>query len=113
MAQIILVSNLDSITSEEDLQALFGEFGEVESLTLNDEPDPEKDTYSAQVIMTFRDEAEAAVEELNGEQIDGNWLYVRFTEQDKRKEKSVLDEIETEKLEGDSFEVIQKKRRRE
>lgn len=112
MAKKILVSNIDPMTSEEDVLALFEEFGYVESASLREEPDPDKDTYTAEVEMDYDDEAETAVEELNGEQIDGRWLYVRFIDQDKQVEKdtSLLEDLEDEN-QGDSFEVIQKKRR--
>ena len=112
MANKILVSNIDPITSEEDVLALFEEFGSVQSALLREEPDPGKDTYTAEVEMDYDDEAETAVEELNGEQIDGRWLYVRFIDQDKQVEKdtSLLEDLEDEN-QGDTFEVIQKKRR--
>lgn len=112
MAKKILVSNIDPMTSEEDILALFEEFGSVESAILRDEPDPDKDTYTAEISMEYDDEAESAIEELNGEQIDGRWLYVRFEDQDIQVEKdtTILDDLEDEN-QGDSFEVIQKKRR--
>ncbi len=112
MAKKILVSNIDPITSEEDIFSLFEEFGEVESAVIRDEPDPDKDTFTAEVEMPFEDEAENAIAELDGEQIDGQWLYVRFVEQDKglKKEKILIDE-EDEIGSGGNFEVIQKKKR--
>lgn len=112
MAKKILVSNIDPITSEEDIFSLFEEFGEVESAIIRDEPDPDKDTFTAEVDMPFEDEAENAIAELDGEQIDGQWLYVRFVEQDKgaKKEKLLLDE-EEEPGPIENFEVIQKKKR--
>ncbi len=112
MEKKILVSNLDLITSEEDLQALFEEYGDVESAFIREEPDPDKDTFTGEVVMAFEDEAEAAVQELNGEQIDGRWLYVRFVEQNIQKEKASLDlEVLEEEMPDETFEVIQKKKR--
>lgn len=112
MAKKILVSHIDPITSEEDILSLFEEFGSVESVLLREEPDAGKDTYTAEIEMDYEDEAETAVEELNGEQIDGRWLYVRFIDQDIQKEKdtTLLEDLEEEN-QGDSFELIQKKRR--
>lgn len=110
MAKKILVSNLDSITSEDDLYNLFADFGEVESAIIRDEPDPDKDTFTAEIVMEYESEAEDAVRELNGEQIDGRWLYVRFQEQDKKKTKSILDE-EEDLNSGTTFEAIQRKKK--
>lgn len=110
MAKKILVSSIDPITSQEDILSLFEEFGEVESAIIRDEPDPEKHTFTAEVIMSYEDEAENAIAELDGEQIDGQWLYVRFVEQDKgiKKDKIILDD-EDEAV--GTFEAIQKKKR--
>ncbi|MDP5168890.1 MAG: RNA-binding protein [Bacteroidia bacterium] len=111
MAKKILVSNLDPITSEDDLFDMFAEFGEVESAIIRDEPDPDKDTFTGEIVMEFESDAIDAVRELDGEQIDGRWIYVRFLELDKKKEKSLpIDEIE-EQASGDTFEVIQKKKK--
>lgn len=112
MAKNILVSNIDPITSEEDIFSLFEEFGEVDSAVIRDQPDPDKDTFTAEVVMPFEDEAENAIAELDGEQIDGQWLYVRFVEQDKgiKKDKILLDDEDDSGSVG-NFEIIQKKKR--
>ncbi|RMG61711.1 MAG: RNA-binding protein [Bacteroidetes bacterium] len=109
----IRVSNIDPSTTVEDLQELFEEFGEVLEVRLNDEPDPGKDTYSAVLTMAFDDDAEAAIDELNGENFDGRFLRVRAGEvgpvdADGRSEET-LDEFD-EDFDAMSFQRIQRKR---
>ena len=72
----IQVSNIDRSTSEDELYDLFEEFGSIASLELNEEPDPGKETFSAIVDMVYEEDAEEAIEELNGERVDGRILRV-------------------------------------
>lgn len=72
----IYIYNLDRSTEEEELRELFEEFGEVDTIRKNSEPDPERDTFSAVVNMPFKEEAEEAIEELHGEAIDGRDIRV-------------------------------------
>ena len=73
---IVQVSNIDRTTDEDDLWKLFEEFGELVSVELNEDPDPGEDTFTAYVEMESDEEAEAAIDELDGEQIDGRLLKV-------------------------------------
>lgn len=73
----IKVSNLDRSTSEEELIRLFEEFGEVSDVTRGEFPDPGKDTFSAFVEMPYSSEAEEAIDELDGDRIDGRFIKVR------------------------------------
>ncbi len=73
----IRVSNIDRSTSEEDIFALFEEFGDVVDVALNEGPDEGEFTFSATVEMEFDTDAEEAIRELNGESVDGEILYVR------------------------------------
>lgn len=73
----IHVSNIDRSTPEEDLHRLFEEFGEVYQIDLNEEPDPDVDTFSAVVEMEYDSDAQEAIRELDGEIIDGRILAVR------------------------------------
>lgn len=93
------VSNLDRLTSEEDLFQLFEEFGEVLDVTLNEYPDKGKDTFSAWVEMEFESEAEEARKELSGERIDGNFIKVQITEP------SLSSDSEDDDLEDDEIDA--------
>ena len=72
----IYVGNLSFNVTEEDLQALFQEFGQVDTVTII------KDNYSEQskgfgfVEMANRDEALKAIAELNAKEIKGRALTV-------------------------------------
>ena len=72
----LYVSNLDSLTSIEDIEAMFADFGEIAAVSLNETPDPGKDTFTAWIEMEYEDEAEEALSDLNGERIDGNAIVV-------------------------------------
>lgn len=78
----VYVFNIDRSTSEDELFELFEEFGEVSDVILNTEPDPGKDTFSAEITMPYKDEAEDAVSDLNGENIDGRNLRITFSKGD-------------------------------
>ncbi|MEM7655343.1 MAG: RNA-binding protein [Bacteroidota bacterium] len=72
----LYVSNLNRLTSIDDIKAMFADIGDVAEVFLNEEPDPGKDTFTAWVEMEFEDEAEQAIEELSGEYVDGNSIRV-------------------------------------
>jgi RNA recognition motif-containing protein len=72
----LYVSNLASLTSIEDLETMFADFGEIVAVSLNETPDPGKDTFTAWIEMEYEDEAEEALADLNGERIDGNAIRV-------------------------------------
>ena len=72
----LYVSNLNRLTSIDDIEAMFADIGDVAEVFLNEEPDPDKDTFTAWVEMEFEDEAEQAIEELSGEYVDGNSIRV-------------------------------------
>lgn len=91
----IRVSNLDRTTTSEDLQSLFEDFGDVLKVVLNGTPDPTRDTFTAFVTMSYDWEAEEAVQELNGERIDGREIKVRpahLAENEKAKHPTYADE---------------------
>lgn len=116
----IRVSNIDRSTMEEELLGLFEEFGEVSSLSINEEPDPGLETFTAWVEMPFEVDAEEAIEELNGERVDGRLLLVvSEAEADKINLKAVhtsaLDylDIEEEAIDEDDSKVPLRKAGRE
>mgnify|MGYP002281254114 CR=1 FL=1 len=70
---------------------LFKKFGEVEEA-----PDPGKDTFSAIVTMAYRSDAEEAIEQLNGERIDGRFISVRMaTDEEMEQSHQVVEDDET------------------
>ena len=70
----IKITNIHPSTTEEELEGLFAEFGEVDEIYLNEEPEPGKRTYAAIITMGSEDEAREAFGELKGEWVDGNQL---------------------------------------
>jgi RNA recognition motif-containing protein len=72
----IYCGNLNWQTTEADLQTAFEAFGEVSSVTII------KDKYTSQsrgfgfVEMPNNDEAQAAIEGLNGKELDGRTLRI-------------------------------------
>lgn len=78
----IKVSNIHPTTMEEELEALFADFGDVDELFLNEEPDPGKRTYTAYVTMESQAEAKEAFAELKGEWVDGNQLSLSWYSED-------------------------------
>ncbi len=72
----IYVGNLSSDVTEEDLREAFGAFGELSSVSLI------KDRFSGEsrgfgfVEMPSKDEAQAAIDELNGKELKGKNLNV-------------------------------------
>ncbi len=72
----IYVGNLPRETKEEDLRSTFGEFGEVESVTII------KDKYTGEsrqfgfIVMPNQTQAEAAINDLNGKDFQGISLKV-------------------------------------
>lgn len=112
------ISNIDRLTSEDDIMQICEEFGDVASVELNEEPDPGLETFSAIVEMEYEDDARELMEELNGEQVDGRFLRVEeFTEseEDKMARKKSLENLFDLEEEWDdtTFEPIERKRPRE
>ena len=93
----VYVYQIDRSTSEEDLLDLFEEFGEVSSVQLQGIDDLELETLSAEIVMAFEDDAQNAIEELNGERIDGRILQLSSSPKQLAK-KAVEEELEEEAL---------------
>lgn len=113
----IKVSNIDRSTTEEELMKLFEEFGHVEQLECGEMPDPGVDTFSAIVEMQYTLDAEEAIEELDGEQVDGRMLRVKeasdedidqMDQMNSRSEAEWAAWVEDE--EGEAFQRIARKR---
>lgn len=78
----VLISNLHEDVMEEDLQEMFEEFGEIESIEISEELDPVLETCSAVVTMAYEEDAEEAIESLHGKRWKGLRLEVDEYEED-------------------------------
>jgi len=72
----IYVGNLPRQTNEEDLKSAFGEFGEVESVTIIKDKFTGESRGFAFIIMPNQSEAENAINNLNEKDFNGNSLKV-------------------------------------
>ena len=72
----IYVGNLSYSMSEEQLRQTFGDFGQVESATIITDRDTGQSKGFGFVEMPVESEAQAAIAELNGRQVDGRALTV-------------------------------------
>jgi cold-inducible RNA-binding protein len=75
MAKKIFVGNLSFQTSENDLNDLFAQFGEVESVSIITDRDTGRSKGFAFVAMGD-DSAEKAISQLNGKEVNGRALTV-------------------------------------
>ncbi len=72
----IYVSNLSDEISDEDLQKAFETFGEIASITIIKDKITGKSRGFGFVEMPSEDEAQAAIEDLNGKELKGQILNV-------------------------------------
>lgn len=76
MAKKLYVGNLSFQTTSQDLQALFGQAGTVESASVIQDRDTGQSKGFAFVEMSTDEEATAAIEQFNGKELDGRMLRV-------------------------------------
>ena len=76
MSMKLYVGNLSFQTSSEDLQRLFGEAGTVESASVVEDRDTGRSRGFGFVEMSTAEEGRAAIEQLNGKEVDGRSLNV-------------------------------------
>jgi len=72
----IYVGNLNFRSSEEEIQALFATYGQVEDVTLITDKETGRPRGFGFVIMTADDAGRRAIDELNGKEFDGRALTV-------------------------------------
>jgi RNA recognition motif-containing protein len=72
----IFVGNLSYQTSQDDLHAAFAQYGNVERVNIITDRDTGQPRGFAFVEMTDRREAEAAIAQLNGAQLNGRAINV-------------------------------------
>jgi len=79
----ILVRNLDRLTTEEELKALFQEFGAVQSCSLVMDRDSGTSKGFAFIEMPKSGEAKAAIKNLNNKTVGSNKIRVKKPEDKK------------------------------
>ncbi len=76
MSSKLYVGNLSFDTTQQDLEQLFGEIGTVESANLIEDRETGRSRGFAFVEMSSDSEAQSAISELNGKEVDGRELKV-------------------------------------
>lgn len=76
MAMKIYVGNLSYDTTEDGLREKFSEFGSIESVNLITDRDTGRSKGFAFIEMTSNDEAKAAIDALDGTELDGRNIKV-------------------------------------
>ena len=76
MSAKLYIGNLSFDTTTQDLETLFGECGTVESANIIEDRDTGRSRGFAFVEMSNQEEAQKAISELNGREIDGRELKV-------------------------------------
>lgn len=76
MAKKLYVGNLSYDTTEDGMREAFSKFGAVESATIIKHKDTGRSKGFGFVEMTSDEEAQAAVEGMNGKELDGRQLTV-------------------------------------
>ena len=76
MSTKLYVGNLSFNTSNEDLQELFAQAGTVESANVVEDRDTGRSRGFGFVEMSSAEEAQAAIEQFNGQDLDGRNLVV-------------------------------------
>ncbi len=76
MSTKLYVGNLSFNTSNEDLQELFGQAGTVESVNIVEDRDTGRSRGFGFVEMSSKEEGNAAIQQLNGQDVGGRALNV-------------------------------------
>ncbi len=76
MSTKLYVGNLSFDTSGQDLEELFGEVGTVESASVIEDRDTGRSRGFGFIEMSSKEEAEQAIEQFNGKEVDGRELKV-------------------------------------
>src|SRR5215471_668993 len=76
MATKLYVGNLSFQTTQQDLEELFAQSGQVSSVNLMTDRDTGRSRGFAFVEMSTEEEAKAAIEALDGKELDGRALKV-------------------------------------
>jgi RNA recognition motif-containing protein len=84
MSNNLYVGNLTFNTNSDDLQALFAPYGEVTRAQVISDRDSGRSRGFGFVEMATSDEAKAAIEALNGKNVDGRDLTVNVAKERSR-----------------------------
>ncbi len=76
MSTKLYVGNLSFNTTNQDLQDLFAQVGTVESATVVEDRETGRSRGFGFVEMSSKEEATAAIEQLNGKEVDGRGLNI-------------------------------------
>jgi len=76
MSSKLYVGNLSFQTTQQDLEELFGQSGQVESVSIVTDRDTGQPRGFAFVEMATSEEAQAAIQALDGKEVDGRALKV-------------------------------------
>lgn len=76
MSTKLYVGNLSFNTSTQDLEQVFSEIGKVESTNIIEDRDTGRSRGFGFVEMSSKEEANNAIEQLNGKEVDGRELTV-------------------------------------
>ena len=76
MSAKLYIGNLSFDTTQQDLEQLFGEVGTVESANLIEDRDTGRSRGFAFVEMSSDEEAQNAISQFNGKEVDGRELKV-------------------------------------
>jgi RNA recognition motif-containing protein len=76
MSTKLYVGNLSFNTSTQDLEQMFGEIGTVQSANLIEDRETGRSRGFAFVEMSSQEEAQNAISQLNGKEVDGRSLTV-------------------------------------
>lgn len=98
----LLVSNLDRSTTEDELDLLFSQYAEINYIDLNEFPDKGKTTLSAIVSINDENDAEYAIEKLQGKKLKGRQIKIEWMESDEWDDEYDEDEYSN----GDSYDDV-------
>ncbi len=76
MSTKLYVGNLSFDTSSQDLEELFGQVGTVESASVIEDRDTGRSRGFGFIEMSSKEEAEQAIDQFNGKEVDGRELKV-------------------------------------
>lgn len=75
----LFVGNLSFKTTQQDLQDLFAQYGEVVSVAIPQDRETGRQRGFAFVEMSTQEQAEAAIKALNGRELDGRQIAVNVS----------------------------------
>ena len=78
MGKRLYIGNLPFTSTEESIKEVFSAVGEVESVKIIKDLDTDRSKGFGFVDMTTDEEAEKAIEELNGKEFDGRTIVVSY-----------------------------------